>query len=104
MTQKNNEFGVFESIGIVLRLPIFFFIVFLKVFIAAPFEILFKLAFSPIIVLISIGGLIKSIIFSDKELYKESIDDLKEIFPMFTDFESLDFKGTIHFLKYGRYP
>lgn len=95
---------MFDSIGCLLRFPIFIVMVLLKIFVAFPFElIIFKILGSIVLLVLSTLGILKTITFPDRVKYNDHIRDIKEVFSLLYDFEAFNFSGTIHFLKHGHF-
>lgn len=101
MENNNNHKTRVGFIGIVLRFPIFLIIACLKIFIAAPFEIIVKLFMLLFCVLVSILKYKYSVTYNNERLYRECLDEWQEAIPVIFHLNSLDFKATIYFLKYG---
>lgn len=102
MRKNGNNKTRFGIIWIFLRFPIFLIISFLKIFIAAPFEILVKLFMLFFFVLVSILKYKYAVTYRNERVYREWKDEWDEGIAAIFHLNSFDFKEAIYFLKFGK--
>ena len=102
MESNDNQKTRFGFIGIILRFPIFFIISCLKIFIAAPFEIIVKLFMLFFFVLVSILKYKYAVTYKNERLYREWKDEWDEGIAVIFHLNSFDFREVFYFLKYGK--